>query len=303
MKRISTRIIAFFGILVFFICSGLGLAAYITSYDSVMDVLRETMPKAADEASATIEFAIQNQLNSLNIISSLDFMKILKDNNADDSALESFMSDEIRRTGHKQMILADRNGKVLYSNSAVTGIKDDPFFMSALSGVETVSEPMLDEDGSGIIMVYAVPVKIDGEIAGVLMAYRDGLELSEFAGRVRYGESGQAYLINRQGRTIAHANKDIILQILETATSDATSSATSAADTSDAVSSATSDPQAADAVSSATAGAGGEISDAQLRARERTSSQVGLTGFFEVQKLMMEGKKVMGNSITMVSRK
>ena len=147
MKRISTRIIAFFGILVFFICSGLGLAAYITSYDSVMDVLRETMPKAADEASATIEFAIQNQLNSLNIISSLDFMKILKDNNADDSALKSFMSDEIRRTGHKQMILADRNGKILYSNSAVTGIKDDPFFMSALSGVETVSEPMLDEDG------------------------------------------------------------------------------------------------------------------------------------------------------------
>ncbi|MGB3989705.1 MAG: cache domain-containing protein, partial [Acetivibrionales bacterium] len=239
-----------------------------------MDVLRETMPKAADEASAIIEFAIQNQLNSLNIISSLDFMKILKDNNADDSALKSFMSDEIRRTGHKQMILADRNGKILYSNSAVTGIKDDPFFMSALSGVETVSEPMLDEDGSGIIMVYAVPVKIDGEIAGVLMAYRDGLELSEFVGRVRYGESGQAYLINRQGRTIAHANKDIILQILETATSDATSSATSAADTSDAVSSATSDPQAADAVSSATAGAGGEISDAQLRARERTSSQV-----------------------------
>lgn len=294
MKRISTRIIAFFGILVFFICSGLGLAAYITSYDSVMDVLRETMPKAADEASAIIEFAIQNQLNSLNIISSLDFMKILKDNNADDSALESFMSDEIRRTGHKQMILADRNGKILYSNSAVTGIKDDPFFMSALSGVETVSEPMLDEDGSGIIMVYAVPVKIDGEIAGVLMAYRDGLELSEFVGRVRYGESGQAYLINRQGRTIAHANKDIILQILETATSDATSSATSAADTSDAVSSATSDPQAADAVSSATAGAGGEISDAQLRARERTSSQVGLTGFFEVQKLMMEGKKGFG---------
>ncbi|HEY8350047.1 MAG TPA: methyl-accepting chemotaxis protein [Clostridia bacterium] len=310
MRRISTRIIVLFGVLVFIICSGLGLAAYITACNSVLDVLEETLPKAAVEASATIENAMQNQLNKLNIIASLDFMKVLKNGNTDDPALKDFMSDEISRSGHKLLILADKNGKVLYSNGTVTDVKNNPFFESALSGKDTVSEPMPDKNGSGIVMVYAVPVKVDGETAGVLMAYRDGLELSEFAGRVKYGESGQAYIINKQGRTIAHADKNIILQILEASAanadqssasdgngSDAVSSAATGAQSSDAVSSATTSAETADAASSATAPAGGENTGVQLRARESVSAQVGFDGFFEIQKQMTEGKTGFGEYV------
>lgn len=78
MRKISSRIIALLGILVFMICFGQGVAAYITAYDTVIDVLEETLPKAAAESSATIENAVQNQLDKLHIISSLDFMKVLK---------------------------------------------------------------------------------------------------------------------------------------------------------------------------------------------------------------------------------
>ena len=131
-----------------------------TSY-TVLDVLGETMPKAAMEASVTIEDAIRNQLSTLNIISSLDFMKALKNSNEDNSALKSFMSEETDRAGHKQMILADRNGRVLYSSGPVAGssiadnsvsgnavtdssvadIKGDPFFESALSGGKPSQSP------------------------------------------------------------------------------------------------------------------------------------------------------------------
>jgi methyl-accepting chemotaxis protein len=339
MRKISTRIIALFGFLVFFICSGLGLAAYITSYNSVMDVLEETMPKAAMEASITIEDAVRNQLNTLNIIASLDLMKALKNSSADNSALKTFLSEETGRAGHKQMILADRNGRVLYNStdaggsvsdnsvsgnsvagSSATDIKSDPFFQSALSGRETVSEPMLDKDGTGIVMVYAVPVKLDGETAGVLLAYRDGLELSEFAGRVKYGDSGQAYIINKQGRTIAHADKNVILQLLRAAaanpdqsaasgenTSDAVSSATAGAQPADAVSSATAGTQssdaippaaegtgAADAVSSATVVSGEGNTDARMGASESVSRQAGLESFYEIQRQMMEEKTGFG---------
>ena len=64
-----------------------------------------------------------------------------------------------------------------YDNGIVADMRSNPFFENALSGKEVVSDPMLDNDGSDIIMIYAVPV-IDSEIAGVLMAIRDGLELS-----------------------------------------------------------------------------------------------------------------------------
>lgn len=173
------------GLLVFLVYSGLGLVAYITAYNCATDIMKETMPKVAAEASITIEDGIQNQLNKLNIIASLDYMKILNTPDADNSTVRSIMSDEVKRSGHKQMILIDRDGNALYDNGVIAVMKDSPIFNRVMSGEEIVTDPMLDNDGSSIIMYYAVPVKVDGEIAGALVAVRDGLELSEFAGTIK----------------------------------------------------------------------------------------------------------------------
>lgn len=254
MKKISTKIIVSLGLLVFFVCFGLGLVAYMTSYNSLVGVLRETMPKVAMEASVTIEDGIQNQLNKLNIIASLEYMNVLKNPDSDYSVVRDLIADEARRSGHKHMMLIDKTGKALYDNGTFADMRDNTYFMNAISGTEVVSDPMLDNDDSGIIMVYAVPVKVDGEIAGVLMAIRDGLELSDFAGRVKFGETGEAFIINKKGRTIAHADKELLLQIVKTATSaDATSSASASADTTDQTSAATNNSQTDDTVSSASA--------------------------------------------------
>jgi len=289
MKKISTKIIALLGLLVFFVCFGLGLAAYITSYNSLVDVLEETMPKVAMEASVTIEDGIQNQLNKLNLIASLDYMNILNIPDADDSALRAIIADEARRSGHKQMILVDKNGKALYDNGTVADMKDNPFFKNALSGKDVVSEPMLGNEGSDIIMIYAVPVKINGEIAGVLMAVRDGLELSDFAGRIKFGETGEAFIINRQGKTIAHADKDLILQIVTTATkTDASSSASISADNANITSSATISSQTADTVSS-TSDNGNEDN-----IEGNVVSKLGFERFNEVLEQMIKGNTGFG---------
>jgi methyl-accepting chemotaxis protein len=296
MKRISTRIIVLLDILVFFVCSGLGLIAYIISHNSLVGVLKETMPKVAMEASITIEDGIQNQLNTLNIIASLDYMEILNKPDADNSKLRAIMSDEVKRSGHKQMILVNKNGKALFDNGMVSDLSNNPVFEKALSGDEFVTEPTLD-DGTGIIMIYAVPIKIDGEIAGALMAVRDGLELSELAGKVKFGETGEAFIINSQGRTIAHADTNLLLEVIRTARSK-DSSASADTDTTDTMSSATVIPENPDAVSSATI-KGGEDNLEENAASHSDSAgdiaqKLGFEGFDEVQKQMAEGKTGFG---------
>jgi len=273
--------------------------------------MKETLPKAAMEASITIEDGIRNQFNTLNVIASMDYMRALKDPDADIPALKTFLSNETGKLVHKQMILVDKNGKILYSNGTVPDIKGDPNFKNALAGNETVSEPMFDKNRSGIIMVYAVPVKLNGRVEGVLMAVRDGLELSEFAGRVKYGETGEAYIINKQGRTIAHGDKDLMVQILETAAYNSNSADTSGENTSDATSSATSDATSsatsADASSSATSGntASPDVSEAdgdntdeaisvQSAPERGVAQKLGFEGFVDVQKNMMDGSTGFG---------
>lgn len=289
MKRISTKIIALLSLLVFFICIGLGVVAYFTSKKSLVGVLNETMPKVALEASTTIEDGIQNQLNKLNIIASLDSMNVSDISAADYSSILSVMSAEIVRSDHKQMALADASGRAVFNDGKLADLSNNSIFKDALSGKEFVTEPALDETGSGIIMIYAVPVRQNGNITGVLMAVRDGLELSNFAGRIKFGETGEAFIINSKGRTIAHSDKALLMDVINTASSGVTVSDNKTVV--DLVSSATAGSGEVDAISSATVKKDG---DSNTDSSEMISEELGFEGLSEVQKNMIEGKEGFG---------
>ncbi len=277
MKKISRRIIVLLALVVFFVCSGLGMVAYVKASNSLVDVLKETMPKIAVEAAITIEDGIQNKLNTLSIIASLDYMNVLNEPGADYSKIRAIMSDEVKRSGHKQMILVDKNGKALFDNGTVSDLSNNPIFENVLSSKEFVSEPVLDSKGTDIIMIYAVPIKIDGEVAGALMAIRDGLELSDIAGKIKVGQTGETFIINSQGKTIAHTDKNFLLELISVARS-RNSSASAGTIASDGISSATVTTETPDVISSASHDSGS------------LSEKLGFEGFNDVQREMTEGK-------------
>lgn len=277
MKSINSRITVLLGLLVLIVCLGLGLISYFTSYNSLLDVLKEVMPKVAMEASVAIDDGIEYQVIRLDIIASLDEMKVLANSDKDISVLKSVLSKEVSRSGHKQMIVIDKQGNAFYDNGKTADMKDNEFFKRALAGENVVSEPMLDESRTGIIMLYAVPIRVDNEIVGVLMAVRDGFELSEIAGRVKFGETGEAFIVNGKGRTIAHANKELMMQIIANPSTDAVTQATSSVTSSD------------------KDGANTQVDTVSSASRTQTQgsngvSKLGFRGYTEVQKQMMEGK-------------
>lgn len=284
MRRISTKIIALLGLMAFFICFGLGMVSFYTSKNSLVGILEETMPKVAEEAAITIEDGIQNQLNTLNIIASLEIMSVLDESDADYTKVLKFISDEVTRAGHKQMILVDKNGKALFDNGTMDDLSNNSIVKDALSGKEIVTEPALDIQNSGIIMIYAVPVKIEGKISGALLAVRDGMELSDFAGRIKFGETGDAFIINSLGKTIAHSDKDILLNVLDAAKS-RRSSLSDDINAVDLISSATVADDSADAVSSPTVDADAKQADGE----GSLAKEIGFEGFSEVQRQMTEG--------------
>lgn len=237
------------------------------------------MPKFASEASTIIEDEIKSQLNTLNIIASLEVMEGLNNSDADISLIQSVLSRELERAGHKQILLADKQGKVIYNNGVIDDfktedIKDNIFFRNALTGENVVSDPMFDEDGTSVIIVYAVPINVNLETVGVLIAIRDGLELSDFANRIQYGKTGEAFIINSQGKVIAHGNKNLMIDMIKTF--------------------------AADTVSSASArgfsGAGEEGSDVNSSAtslvaeEDNINGNSGFRGFYEAQMKMTQGE-------------
>ena len=265
MKSIGLRIIVSFGTLVCFVCLGLGLASYFVLSDALTGVLDETMPRFAAEASLTIEDSIRNHLDVLSLMASSGIFRA-----QDEEEYESIvpaLNEETERAGHKRMLFIDRNGKAISNTGEISDMSDNPLFKAVLSGKSTVSDPAYDDNGTDIVMAYAVPVMSDGRVTGVLMAIRDGLELSEFAKRIQFGETGQAFIINSQGRTIAHADTDLLLDIIESRTDDATTEATRTISSRD-----------TDAVTSATAG------------EAESDGSLGFENFSNVQEKMTAGE-------------
>ncbi len=71
--------------------------------------------------------------------------------------------------------------------------------------------PSSNVDGS-IVLPFYVPIFDDrGQVLGVIAAVRDGNELSHTVEDIGYGETGDGFMINKQGIIIANQNQELVL--------------------------------------------------------------------------------------------
>lgn len=272
MKTIKMRIVALVGGLLAIVCSGLGIISYNSALNSLTANIKSTMPKYAVEASKTVAFGLINHFNTLESIAlssrAGDFGG--EAGNADEMRL--LLANEVKRAGHLRMAVIDLDGNAVYDDGERVNLKDEDYFKKALSGERAVTDPVKEGTGTSIHMVYAVPIRSGSTVVGVLAAVRDGYELSDLAAEIIYGDSGQAFIINGKGNTIAHANKNMISMILNMNGEGSTGENT-------------------DAVSSASIGADGGTDDSSPETADSgdTAELLGFKNFSNLQKQMMEG--------------
>ena len=120
---------------------------------------------------------------------------------------------EVKRSESIKMGIADKNGDIKYTDGKSINIKDRSYFQNALAGKGNVSDPLISKADGSIVVVYAVPIKNNNEVVGVLVETRDGNKLSELTNKVQFGETGNAFMIKKDGTTIAHSNKDLVLNM------------------------------------------------------------------------------------------
>jgi methyl-accepting chemotaxis protein len=283
-----------FGILLVLLCAGLAAVSFGTAESSLISKTETSMKLLAVQAGKAVDAKLSNYLNTLEVLSYNEVFYNDKEADDRDQNIQKVLKKEADRGGYLHMAYVDQAGTALYEDGSYGDVKNTSYYQSAIQGDRIVTQPMLLNDHS-IVMVYAVPVQEDGNHIGVLLGIRDGFELGSLAGESASGASGTAFIVNRSGNTIAHSKEEIMNHVLDSLTVSADNTASNGAD---AVSSAT--QAGADAVSSATqAGADVVASSAQSgdEAAALTSDTskegqnlLGYSNFEEIQKAMLEGK-------------
>jgi len=93
-------------------------------------------------------------------------------------------------------------------------VADRPYFATSMKGKLFISDVMKSRDTGNPVFVISAPVQEKGHVVGVLFGVVDVNTFSaRFVDPIKVGESGYAYIYDRDGKVIAHPNKEMILSL------------------------------------------------------------------------------------------
>ena len=105
----------------------------------------------------------------------------------------------------------NQDGSILYEDGTSGDVSNEDYYKDALNGNTQIKDPVVSEDKKSMSMIYAVPVKNQDKINGVLVSIRDGMELSEMIKQIQFGNTGSAYMINKDSYSIAFKDSSMPL--------------------------------------------------------------------------------------------
>lgn len=209
MKSIKIRIIVLIGLLSMIVCIGLGTELYNSSKNMLLQDARDTMPNFVTGAARSINEFVISQFTILEKLASSQDIYTIATNNTDIQNITKTLSQESESLGSLKMAIINKQGTAIFNNGKIEDVKDTDYFKKALNGEKVVTDPAKIDGENSAVMIYAVPIKINNNITGVLISLRDGYELSTMAKTIKYGKSGDIIILNNQGQTIAHSNIEI----------------------------------------------------------------------------------------------
>ncbi|WP_244648371.1 methyl-accepting chemotaxis protein [Ruminiclostridium herbifermentans] len=96
---------------------------------------------------------------------------------------------------------------------AEADVSDLDYYIKASSGQRTASDPFISKVTNGVVVAFAVPIKDNqGNIIGVVLSVRDSNELSNLVSNIKFGEDSSAFMINKNGTTVAHKDKNLVFE-------------------------------------------------------------------------------------------
>lgn len=210
MKSIKTRMAFFLLVLIVVICSTLGILSYLNASKALTDEVSQSMIRAVEQASKIVDSRIQIQHKRMETLANMEIIKNPAYTWEDKLPI---LMDEMQRNGDIAIDIVSAEGTNHSTDGTVSDVSDREYFKKAMAGENAVSDPIISKTDSSVIIVYSVPIKYDGKVTSVLTVLRQSNELQNVIKDITFGEEGYAYMINKQGTTIAHREEKWVINM------------------------------------------------------------------------------------------
>jgi methyl-accepting chemotaxis protein len=197
-----------------------GGLSYNLASQSLQETIEEELKSNTEAAADSINAALESASHYLQIASKNVTLSELTAEPGDGELKQSafqyisgFQKDNAEQ--FETLLIADIEGKALVTNKSESpdlNVKDREYFQNAIKGEQAISEVIISRDSNKPVVAVAQPLSSNGKTTGVLIGTIVFDTISEAAAKVKVGETGYAYMIDRKGLIIAHPVKDKILK-------------------------------------------------------------------------------------------
>jgi methyl-accepting chemotaxis protein len=206
MKSIAGKLALYFSAVVLIICIGLGILAYNSASEVLLNNLEQSLLSRAEDLGRAESKEIEAHLSSIETLAAAKVFNTVE--------LEQeipLLKAESSRMGYLMMGIAGLDGQMYTSAGTTSNLSEQDYFQKAVNGESAVSDPIASQDKGQIILMMAAPIKKnDGSIAGVLTAAMDAENLSKALLDAKIGENSYAFILNNKGTIVAHPDFDLV---------------------------------------------------------------------------------------------
>ncbi len=207
----------------------MGFVTYKRVYREVDKSKKEMLFASTDSIRNNLDIGIKNTHCSLNGLSNQpDILALLKDIKKNKELgydvrlfkVEMSFKNAVNSSGglFETIFVSDLKGNVVGDGSEYKShytelnIAEKDYYKCVMDGKEfTIGEPIISEVSEKKLVPVASPIVENSEKLGVLVAMIDLETLTNPIEKINLGESGYAYIVNKNGTILYHKNKDLIL--------------------------------------------------------------------------------------------
>lgn len=210
MKSLKTKISLIIVGVIVVICSGLLTAAYFSSSSALEGSTNESLVVITDQVEKVLNKELTGDLAELSAIASND---IITDPDATFDEKMAVIQREVKRIGAVRMGISDLTGNLRNHDGTSAEVSQREYFLNAKAGGTGISDPIISKADGALVIMYAVPIMNDGKVIGVLTEARDGNNLSAILSEIEFGETGTAFMLNKEGTIIASDNEQDVKEM------------------------------------------------------------------------------------------
>ena len=205
---LRNKLMIVFGALIFVVGTILTLIALRTARKAVTEKVETHL---IDKATDTAEI-LDGRVNTMfQFLEGIARMPVLRDNTIKFIEKMAILAEEAKFNPIiSELYITDKEGILYNLDGSEIEFNDIEWFQAGISGKKNTTEPYSDVENN-IFITFALPVYDDNRnIIGVLGADVDGLWLSDQIKDIVVGKTGECYILDNSGTTIADKDFDLV---------------------------------------------------------------------------------------------